>query len=72
MKIDSKNKYSYRATGASQITIAVKNPPANADDVRDVGSIPELGRPPGGRHGNTPVLLPGESNGQRSLAGSSP
>ena len=29
-----------------------KNPPANADDVRDVGSIPGLGRSPGGGHGN--------------------
>ena len=27
----------------------VKNPPANA---RDVGSIPGLGRSPGGEHGN--------------------
>ena len=31
---------------------AVKNQPANAD-VRDAGSIPGLGRPPGGGHGNT-------------------
>ena len=30
----------------------VKNPPANAGDVRDVSSIPCLGRSPGGRHGN--------------------
>ena len=30
----------------------VKNPPANAGDIRDVGSIPGLGRPPGGGHGN--------------------
>ena len=26
----------------------VKNPPANAEDARDVGSIPGLGRSPGG------------------------
>ena len=52
MEIDSKNKHSYRAMGTSQVALAVKNPPANADDVRDVGSIPELGRHPGGRHGN--------------------
>ena len=45
MEIDSKNKYSYRATGTSQVELAVKNPPASADDVRDEGSIPELGRP---------------------------
>ena len=30
----------------------VKNPPANAEDVRDMGSIPGLGRSPGGGHGN--------------------
>jgi len=38
-------------------------------DIRDVGSIPGLGSSPGGGHGNTVVLLPGESHGQRSLAG---
>ena len=30
----------------------VKNPPANAGDIRDLGSIPGLGRSPGGGHGN--------------------
>ena len=30
----------------------VKNPPASAGDVRDSGSIPALGRSPGGGHGN--------------------
>ena len=30
----------------------VKNPLANAGDIRDVGSIPGSGRFPGGRHGN--------------------
>ena len=30
----------------------VKNPPANAEDVRDTGSIPGSGRFPGGGHGN--------------------
>ena len=29
-----------------------KNPPANAGEVRDVGSIPELGRSPGGEYGD--------------------
>ena len=29
-----------------------KNPPANAGDIRDVGSIPGLGRSPGGGQGN--------------------
>ena len=30
----------------------VKKPPANVEDIRDVGLIPELGRSPGGGHGN--------------------
>ena len=39
----------------------------------DLGSIPGSGRSPGGGHGKpTPVFLPGESHGQRSLAGCSP
>jgi len=29
-----------------------KNPPANAGNIRDAGSIPGLGRSPGGGHGN--------------------
>ena len=39
----------------------VKNPPVNAEDIRDVGSIPGLGRFPGGAWQPTPVFLPGES-----------
>ena len=30
----------------------VKNPPANAGDIRDTGSIPGSGRSSGGGHGN--------------------
>ena len=30
----------------------VKNPPANAGDIRDTGSIPEWGRSLGGGHDN--------------------
>jgi len=30
----------------------VNNQAANAGDVRDMGSIPRLGRSPGGGHGN--------------------
>ena len=30
----------------------VNNPPAHAGDIRDVGSIPGSGRPPGGVSGN--------------------
>ena len=36
----------------SQGTLVVKNPPDNAGDLRDVGSIPGSGRLPGGGHGN--------------------
>ena len=32
--------------------LVVKNLPANAEDIRDVGSIPQSGRSPGGWHGN--------------------
>ena len=37
---------------ASQVVLIVKNPPANAGDVRDTGSIPGSGRFPVGGHGN--------------------
>ena len=36
----------------------VKNPPANAGDIRDAGSIPGLGRSPGGGHGHHSRILP--------------
>ena len=36
--------------GASQ-TIVIKNPPVDAGDVKDVGSIPGLGKSLGGGHG---------------------
>ena len=38
--------------GASQVVLGVKNPPANAGDLRDTDSIPGSGRSPGGRNGN--------------------
>ena len=51
----------------------VKNLPANAGDLGDVSSIPGLGRSPGERAWQpTPVFLPGESHGQRSLMAYSP
>ena len=47
----------------------VKNPPANAGDIRDAGSIPGSGRSPGEGHGN-PLQYSYLENphGQRSLA----
>ena len=37
---------------ASQVVLVVKNTPANAGNIRDLGAIPGSGRSPGGRHGN--------------------
>ena len=37
---------------ASQVVLVVKNRPANAGDVREVGLILGSGRSPGGGHGN--------------------
>ena len=37
---------------ASHVVLVVKNPPANARDIRDMGSIPRLGRSPEGGYGN--------------------
>ena len=34
------------------MALLVKNLPANAGNVRDMGLIPGLGRSPGGQHGN--------------------
>ena len=36
----------------SQSALVVKNPPANAGDLRDAGLIPGLGRSPRGGHSN--------------------
>ena len=36
----------YILEGVSLVMLMVKNPPANAGDIRDSGSIPDLGRPP--------------------------
>ena len=41
-----------RSLGASQVALVVKNLPAYAGEVRDVGLIPGLGGSPGGGHGN--------------------
>ena len=42
----------YRISWASQVVLVVKNLPANARDVTDVGSIPRSGRSPGGGNSN--------------------
>ena len=52
--------------------MVLKNLAANEGDAKDVCSIPGSGRSSGVGNGNlTPVFLPGESHGQRSLGGNS-
>ena len=43
--------------GASQVMLVLKNPPANAGDIRNSGLIPGLGRSPRGGHGNHSSIL---------------
>ena len=38
--------------GASQVVLVVKNPPANAGDIKGVGSVSRSGRYPGGENDN--------------------
>ena len=38
--------------GASQVVLVVRNPPANARDIRGAGLIPGLERSPGEGYGN--------------------
>jgi len=53
---------------ASQAALVVKNPPASAGDIRDVGSIPGSGRSPGeGNDNPLQYSCPGKSHGQRNL-----
>ena len=42
-----------RRNGAPQVVLVVKNPPANAGGIREVGSVPGWGRSPGGGNGNS-------------------
>ena len=60
------------SSGASQVALEVKNPPASAGDLR-CRFDPWVGKIPCRRAWQpTPVFLRGESHGQRSLAGCSP
>ena len=51
---------------------AVNNLPASAGDVRDPGSIPGSEVPLEEGMATAPVIVPGEPQGLRSLAGYSP
>ena len=55
------------------VTPVIKDPHANAGDIRNAGSIPGSRRSPGvGKQQPAPVFLPGKFHGQRSLVGYSP
>ena len=53
MEIKRIVKESYEQLWASQVVLAVKNLPANAGDMKDVGLIPGSGRSSGGGRGKT-------------------
>ena len=48
----AKSEFRCTEVWTSQAAIVVKNLPAHSGNIRDMGSIPGLGRFPGGRHGN--------------------
>ena len=57
----------------SQLVLVVKNPPANTENIRDAGLTPWVRKIPWRRAWKpTPVFLPGESHGQKSLEGYCP
>ena len=58
--------------GAAQVALVVKNPPANAGEARDAGSIPRSGRSPGVGSGTPSGILAWRIACKRSLVGSSP
>ena len=53
----SPNPLMFMCLGASQVVLVVKNPPANAGDIGDMGLMPGAGRSPEGEHGN-PLQYP--------------
>ena len=56
-----------------QVALVVKNPPANVGDFRDTRELGLIRKIPWRRAWQpSPVFLPGESHGQRSLSGRSP
>ena len=52
MNIIMNNEYLVPILWASQVVLVAKNPPANAEDIRDAGLIPGSRRSTGGGHGN--------------------
>ena len=56
-------------TGACQVVLVIKDPPASAGDIRDVGLIPGSGRSPEAPRFS---ILAWRSHGHRSLVDSGP
>ena len=50
--VDSSMTLNLKDTVVVQTVLLVKNPPANAGDIRDAGSMPGSGRSPGVGNGN--------------------
>ena len=76
---DLKEEMTLMVVSQILLPISIKNFPGGSEDkasacnAEDLGSIPGLGRSPGeGKWQPAPVFLPGESHGQKSLAGYSP
>ena len=46
------NEQVIRQEGDSHVALVIKNPPVNAGDAKDLGSVPESERPPGEGNGN--------------------
>ena len=71
--MEVKNNLQVYYLWASKVALVVKNLPANAGDIRDMGSIPRWGRSLGGGHDNplqcSCLEIP---HGQKSLVGYSP
>ena len=51
-QINTENTITEGHLWSNQVALVIKNPPANAGGIRDMGLIPGLGRSPGGGHGN--------------------
>ena len=62
----------YAQERASQVVLVVKNLPASAGDIRDVGSLPGLGRSGVGNGNPLQYSCLENLHGQRSLVGYSP
>ena len=72
-EVTNVGEHSHFLKRASQVALVVKDLPVNSGDIGDVGSNLGVGKIPWRRKWQTTSLfLPGESHGQRSLAGFSP